>query len=393
MKKRIISLDIILARKSVFLFGPRQTGKSTWLLKNYPDALYINLLSKAVFDDYSMKPNALESDIELFKRKNNSNIIIIDEVQKLPTLLDEVHNQIEKNKSLRFILTGSSARKLKRHGANLLGGRASWRDMFPLVYPEIENQLKNQSDLEMRLLTGGLPSVFESTAPMDDLEDYVTLYLNEEIKSEGLVRQFEGFNRFLLTAALSNGKQVNFTEVGNDAQIPPRTVHDYFKILEDTLIGFMLEPFKKTISRKAVSTSKFYFFDTGVVNALLKRSLLKMGTPEAGDLFEHFVILEVRAYVSYKNKKVELNYWRSTSKLEVDLVISDKNFLIAIEIKSKSYLQPKDYKGLDALEEEFPEIKKIVVFNEGRQFIDTQKNIEFIPILSFLKMLWNGEIF
>lgn len=391
MKTRILNFDELLKRKSVFLFGPRQTGKSTWLKSKYPEALYINLLSKKVFDEYSTKANALESDLELFHRKSNSPYVIIDEVQKLPHLLDEVHNQIENNKNLRFILTGSSARKLKRQGVNLLGGRASWKSMFPLVFPEIASELKTEKDLTNRLLRGGLPSIYESSNPFEDFDDYIQLYLLEEIKAEGQVRNYEAFHRFLLTATLSNAKQINFTELGSDAQVPPRTVHDYFQILEDTLIGFMLPAFTATPTRKAMTSDKFYLFDTGLTNALLGRTELSFGTPEVGDLFEQFIISEVRAYVSYKNKKVEMMYWRSYSKLEVDLILKGKKQILAIEIKSKNKLQNKDFNGLLAFAEDYPKAKKIVVFNEGHHSIEENK-IECIPIFNFLKMLWNDEI-
>lgn len=392
MYKRIINLDTVLNRKSVFLFGPRQTGKSTWIRNQFHKALYINLLEKKVYDDYANKPNALRSDIELHLRKKNLPIIIIDEVQKLPQLLDEVHNEIENNKDYRFILTGSSSRKLKRSGANLLGGRASWREMFPLVYPEIKSKLITLQDLETRLLVGGLPSIFDSTAPFEDLDDYIKLYLNEEIKSEGFVRNFEGFNRFLTTAALSNGKQINFTEIANDAQIPPRTAHDHFQILEDTLIGFMLNPFKETPSRKAVSTAKFYLFDTGLVNGLLRREKLVSGTPEFGELFEQFIVCEIRAYISYFGVKSEMYFWRSTSKLEVDVIIKDREKIWAIEIKAKANLSNKDLRGLKAFCEDYPKAKRIVVTLEGRHAIDAEKN-EIIPCFNFLDMLWKKELF
>ena len=218
MYTRILDLSSILHRKSVFLFGPRQTGKSTWLKYKYPDALYINLLSRRVFDDYSRRPDALVSDLKLFHRSSNGKLVIIDEVQKLPLILDEVHDLIEKDKDLRFVLTGSSARRLKRESANLLGGRASWRGFFPLVYPEIKEFFLTLSDIENRLLLGGLPHVFDSEKPFDDLDDYVQLYLNEEVKAEGYVRNYDAFNRFLITSALSNAKQINFTQLGSDAR-------------------------------------------------------------------------------------------------------------------------------------------------------------------------------
>lgn len=393
MYHRVLEFEGVLARKSVFLFGPRQTGKSTWLKTRYPDALYINLLSKKVYDDYSLNPNALTSDLNLHLRKHSEDrvVVVIDEIQKIPALLDEVHLQIENNHNLRFILTGSSARKLKRSGTNLLGGRASWRNMFPLVYPEIKDQLRGVQDIERRLLVGGIPSIFDSPAPFDDLDDYVRLYLNEEIKAEGFVRNYEAFNKFLLTSALCNAKQINFTEVGNDAQIPPRTVHDYFQILQDTLIGDLLPAFTNTPTRKAMTSAKFYLFDTGVVNALIGRTTLNAGTPEFGDLFEQYVISEVRAYISYRNQKAQLFYWRSTTKFEVDLIIQTPDKLIAVEVKGKSHIAQKDFKGLLAFAEDHPAAKKVIVTLDSRHSLDAS-GIEIIPILVFLEMLWNDEV-
>lgn len=391
MYDRVINLKEVLERKSAFLFGPRQTGKSTWLKKTYKDSLYINLLSGKVLDEYLKNPNALSSDIQLFQRKNNSPLVIIDEIQKMPQLLDEVHLQMENNKNLRFILTGSSARKLKRAGTNLLGGRASWKSLFPLVFPELKNELTTVTDIVRRINIGGLPSIYTSSNASDDFDDYINLYLNEEIKAEGFVRNYEGFHRFLTVAALSNSKQINFTQVGSDSQIPPRTVHDYFQILEDTLIGFMLLPFTKTKTRKAVASAKFYLFDTGLTNALLRRSSVSLGTPEFGDLLEQYIITEVRAYLSYSNSKFEMQYWRSTSHMEVDLILCGQDTKIAIEIKSRSETRDKDLKGLNAFCEDFPETKKILVTPDSRRSIYTD-GTEVYSVLDFLKELWAGEI-
>jgi predicted AAA+ superfamily ATPase len=393
MYKRQLDLANVLKRKSVFLFGPRQTGKSTWLRATYPNALYIDLLSPKVFSDYATRANALESDLTLFSRKKASNMVIIDEVQKLPALLDAVHEQIERHKQLRFILTGSSARKLRRGGANLLGGRASWREMFPLVYPEMKAQLATLHDVEQRILRGGLPHVFDSQIPSDDLDDYVQLYLNEEIKAEGLVRNHEAFHRFLHTAALCNAKQINFTAIGSDAQIPPRTVHDYFSILEDTLIGMLLPAFTKTSSRKAMTSAKFYLFDTGVVNSLVGRTTVHAATTEFGDLFEQYVITEVRAYNSYGSRKAQLSYWRTTSQFEVDLIVeTHAGELIAIEIKSKVRPTNKDFKGLRAFSDDYPSCRKILVTPEGRHAL-LENGIEVLPLFEFFSQLWSGELF
>ncbi|MBL6988231.1 MAG: ATP-binding protein [Bacteriovoracaceae bacterium] len=391
MFKRIIDVNSILKRKGLFLFGPRQTGKSTWVRQTYPNALYINLLSKKVFDDYLLRTDALQSDIKLFQRNNSSNLVIIDEIQKIPELLDEVHNQIEQNKNLRFILTGSSARKLKRAGVNLLGGRASWCSMFPLVYPELKEYFCTITDLEKRLTIGGIPSFYLSVDPFSDFDDYIQLYLSEEIKAEGFVRNYQAFHRFLFVTALCNSKQLNFTQIGSDTQIPPRTVADYFQVLEDTLIGHILPAFTQTSKRKAMTSAKFYLFDTGLVNALLERSAVRAGTTEFGELFEQFVILEVKAYLSYLRKKAQMFYWRSTSKLEVDLIIQSKSHIYAIEIKGKATVSTKDCRGLHAFCEDFPNAKKYVVTTQSRRIV-TKDNVEIISIFDFLDDLWSGKI-
>lgn len=393
MYKRVLKLDDLLQRKSVFLFGPRQTGKTTWLRETYPEGLYINLLSTSVYKDYLTQRGALESDLALHLRHPKASpLVMIDEVQKLPSLLNDVQDQIEKNKHLRFILTGSSARKLRREGANLLGGRASWRYFLPLVYPEIKSDLQNYSDLERRLSIGTLPSIYDSSAPHEDLHDYVQLYLSEEIKAEGLVRNYEAFHRFLLTAALVNTKQLNFTQVGSDAQVPPRTIQDYFQVLEDTLVGFLLPAFTETPSRKAMTTAKFYFFDTGVVNALLNRPHIQRETADFGDLFEHFLITEVRAYQQYRAPRARLSYWRSLAKQEVDLIIQTSAQTVAIEIKAKQSVSEKEYRALHAFAEDHPQTKKLVVNLAARPFIDS-KGVQILPVFDFLEQLWADELF
>jgi len=392
MFTRELSLNPILERKSLFLFGPRQTGKSTFLKKNYPEALFINLLEKKTYDYFFQNTDALKSELEVFSRKNNSPLVIIDEVQKLPWIIDEVHNAIENDKNSKFILTGSSARKLKRSGSNFLGGRASRVQMFPLVFSEISSELKTIKDLERRLLIGGLPSIFTSPKPFDDLDDYISLYLNEEIRAEGIVRNYENFHRFLFSCATTNSNLLNFTQLGSDAQIPPRTVIDYYQIIEDTMLGFFLLPFEKTPSRKAVSTSKFYLFDTGVVNGILRRESLSSGTIEFGSVFEHFVISEIRAYFSYRFLKHEMFFWRSASKLEVDLIIQTPKEIWAIEIKSKSKISSKDCNGIKAFCQDYPLARKLFILLDCHHHVDSE-GIEQISILDFLKELWSNQYF
>ncbi len=377
MYQRILDLTEPLTRKSVFLFGARQVGKTTYLTARFPHAVYYDLLSATTFRELSANPELL------FQRAGSNDLIIVDEVQSLPTLLNEVQRLITAQPGVRCILTGSSSRKLKRSAANLLGGRATERSLWPLVSPELNFERFND-----RLTIGGLPQILTSPNPSADLEDYVSLYLQQEIQFEGLVRNIESFARFLPLAALCNGKQVNFTEVASDAQVTPHILREYFQILEDTFVGIMLPAFRGTVRRKAVASAKFYLFDVGVTNTLLRRGVVGPGTEAYGEALEQLLILEVHSYLRYTGAKEPLTYWRSTSKLEVDIVIGDR---IAIEVKGKTVVTERDLKGLRALAEELPLQRKIVVANESaRRRLDG--GIEIIPIADFLRALWGGEI-
>jgi predicted AAA+ superfamily ATPase len=394
MYSRYLNLSTLLARKSVFLLGPRQTGKSTYLRDRFPDALYINLLKNSEFQKYFSTPQSLREEVRYFAEKNAGQTVIpviIDEIQKIPSLLDEVHDLIEGNKSLRFILTGSSARKLKRGGANLLGGRASWMQFHPLCFPELGDDNPYQKWMK-RLTIGALPSVIDSQAPLLDLKDYVGLYLREEIQAEGLSRSIQGFARFLDFVGLMNTELVNYSAIGNDAQIPPSTARDYVQILSDTLIGHTLPAFRETKKRKAISTSKFYLFDCGVANALVGRSEIVIGTPEFGKALEHAIYLELRTYLDYHQSEKKLEYWRSTSQFEVDFLIHSRaDDCIGIEVKATAQPSSSDLKGLRALEEDIPLKKKILVCNASLPR-KTEDGIEILPIQTFLTDLWKGEI-
>jgi predicted AAA+ superfamily ATPase len=391
MYQRILDLNSILKRKSLFFFGPRQTGKSTLLKSRYPEGLYINLLKQAEFRKYNQQPEALEHEINFLLENGFKNlIVIIDEIQKATALLNEVHDLIEKHKSVRFILSGSSARKLKREGANLLGGRASWVNLHPLCYPELG--IKKAKDWLKIPLQGGLPSIFDSEQPWEDLEDYIGMYLKEEVQAEGLSRSIENFSRFLQFAALTNAEQINFTSLGSDAQLSPSTVREYFQILEDTLLGLSLPAFLESKKRKALSTAKFYFFDCGVANAIVNRRNLSPQTPEYRKSFEQAVFLELRSYLDYHRINKKLEFWRSTSKFEVDfLIYDDLKKIAAIEVKSSANPGKKDFKGILALEEEFPLHRKIIVCNIDRPR-KTVEGIELLPVIFFLEQLWSGKI-
>ncbi len=380
MYNRIVDLKSLIRRKSFFLFGPRQTGKSTLLRHLFPEATFVDLLEANTFRELAARPESLRQSL----LPQNQTLLIIDEIQKLPALLDEVQLLLDRNKCLRVILTGSSARKLKRGNANLLGGRAWTCPLHPLVAPELPDH-----SLERRINRGGLPAVFSSDDYEEELKAYVGTYLKEEIKAEGLTRSIENFSRFLEVAGLTSGEQLNYTSVANDAQVPARTVREHYQILKDTLLGEELPPYQHTVKRKPVSISKFYLFDLGVANALKKQSNLKPGSASFGRALEHLVFLELRSYLDYKRVEKPLTFWRSQqSQFEVDFLVGDT---VAIEVKGKPIVSPVDHRGVLALAEERPLKRKIIVSLEARPR-RTEDGIEISPVDHFLKDLWAGSI-
>lgn len=375
---RKLSINKVLEHKSLFLLGPRQTGKSTFLIKNYPQGRYFNLLEADIFRDLSAHPEWLRQWV-----KPEDTLVMIDEIQKLPSLLDEVQRMMELNRKLRFILTGSSARKLRRSGVNLLAGRAWTCHMHPLVSEEVGG-----TRLQDRLNRGSLPSILDSPLPHEELKAYVGTYLQEEIRAEGLTRSIENFSRFLTVAGLCNGQLVNFTEAGNDAGVPPRTVREYFQVLQDTLILHQLPPWQKTQKRKPVATSKYYFFDVGVANYLTSRRMILPGSPEFGGVLEHLLFLELKAYLDYERIDQPLSFWRSQTHFEVDFILGDS---IAIEVKAAHRVSDRDLKGLRALMEEVPLKRKVVVSQETMPRT-TDDGIEIMSVDEFLKKLWGNAL-
>ena len=347
----------------------------------FSKAEYYNLLLSDVFFQLSQRPMRIrEQVLAHHERDTLVQPIIIDEVQKLPLLLDEVQYLID-SFSFQFIITGSNARKLKRGGANLLAGRARTHYLFPLVAKEIPD-----FDLVRALNYGTLPSIYLSDEPWKDLSAYCGTYLQEEIQSEGAVRRIENFSRFLETAALTNGELVNFENVARDCAVPPRTVREYFFILEDTLVGTMLRPFRKTQKRKSVSSAKFYFFDVGVGNVLAKRRYVVPKSESYGKALEHFIFTELRAYLSYMNDERELSFFRTTSGQEVDFIIGDE---VALEVKASDNITHRDLRSLNLLHDDIPLRQKIVVSTERvpRRVGD----VDILPISTFLNRLWEGE--
>ncbi|HEX9879273.1 MAG TPA: AAA family ATPase [Candidatus Binatia bacterium] len=378
MYKRVLDLKEILKHKSIFLFGPRQTGKTTLVRQAFPDAAFYDLLEADTFRELSARPEYLRQTLS-----PQQPLVVVDEIQKLPALLDEVQLLIERNKKLRVILTGSSARKLRRGAANLLGGRAWVCRLHPLVTPELDGPR-----LLDRLNRGSLPSIIDSEHYREDLKAYVGTYLREEIRAEGLTRSIEDFSRFLEVAGLTAGEQINFSAVASDAGYPPRTVREHYQILEDTLVGHQLPAYRKTSKRKPVATAKFYFFDVGVANTLKRTPIIEEGSDAYGRALEHLIFLELRSFLDYHRLDHELTYWRSRSQFEVDFVVGDQ---VGIEVKSKGRVSPRDYKGLSALTEEVRLKRKIVICGE-RMLRRADDGTEIIPPALFLKELWSGKL-
>jgi uncharacterized protein len=373
--ERACDLSQFLQRKSCFLFGPRQTGKSSLIRHTLRDAPVYNLLDSEVYLKLSRSPNRLQEEV-----RPAEPVVVIDEIQKLPGLLDLVHQLIEE-RGTRFLLTGSSARKLRRGGVNLLGGRALVKNLHPFSFSELGNKF----DILRALNHGLLPSIYLSEAPDQDLQAYVGTYLKEEVASEGLTRNIPAFSRFLEVAALCNGQMINYAKIANDAQIARSTIQEYFEILKDTLIAYELPPWKKSKKRKAISTAKMYFFDTGVVRSLQNRAHVRQGAPEFGELFETYIFHELNTYCQYSGV-AELAYWRSLSGFEVDFVLAEKT---AIEVKASKTIGTHDLRGLRALAEEKSLKHYVLVCLE--KIPRKVGTIQILPWQTFLAGLWNGE--
>ena len=376
--QRILNLPNLLSRKSFFLFGPRATGKSTLIKQQLSaSATVIDLLDSRLYLRLLNSPHDLESIIH---SDNKSGIVVIDEIQRVPELLNEVHRLIE-NKKLTFLLTGSSARKLRRGKANLLAGRVWEARLFPLTWKEIPD-----FNLERFLRYGGLPPVYLSKYPDEELDAYVNTYLKEEIMAEGLIRKLPPFSRFLHAAALINGEMINFSKLANDCQVPPSTVTEYVGLLEDTLVGFLLPAWTESTKRKAISTGKFYFFDPGITHTLAGTQTLDRNSDLYGKSFEQFIGMEIRAYLSYKRRKLQFSYWRSTHGYEVDFLVGRET---AVEVKASQKISQRDFKGLKALEEE--KIFKNYILVSQDPINTRDDNFQALYWKKFLDNLWSGK--
>ncbi len=377
--RRILDMRGLSERKSFFLFGPRSTGKTTLLRDQFSADAIINLLRSAEYLPLAENPSLLAQRVREIHR--TWPVVVVDEIQKLPVLLDEVHYLIETT-DVTFILTGSSGRKLRRGGVNLLAGRAWEANLFPLVYREIP-----EFDLYRYLRYGGLPQIYGSDYPEEELSAYVDTYLKEEVREEARVQNLMNFSRFLKIAALTNTEQINFANVARDCRLSPSTVRSWFEILTDTFLGFFLEPWRGGHRRKEVTAPKFFLFDVGIWNFLRGITALNPGTTEFGTAFEHFVAMELRAYLSYRRIREPLTYWRTYSGTEVDFVIGDT---VAIEAKSATRVTDKHLRPLRSFALVAPEAERIVVSLDETNRI-TDDGIRIIHWKRFLDDLWNDE--
>lgn len=372
--ERILNLPALLEKKSHFLFGPRQTGKTFLIRHTLKDVRVYDLLDTSVYLALSQNPGRIAQELTPKER-----IVVIDEIQRLPILLNEVHRLIE-TRGVRFLLTGSSARKLRRGGVNLLGGRARTKYLHPITYRELGNRF----DLNRAIERGLLPSIYFSDDARADLQAYAGMYLQQEIIAEGATRNIPAFSRFLRVAAFCNGTIVNFTNVANDAQVARTTVYEYFEVLKDTLVLYELPPWRKTKKRKPLASSKYYFFDVGIVSSLQGREF-RPGTPEFGEAFETYLMHELMSYSDYVSGE-PIRYWRSTTGFEVDFIIGDHT---AVEVKAKENISPQDIKSLQALAEEKKLKRYLCVSLEPR--FRRFGGVTVLPFREFLDALWIGE--
>ncbi len=362
--------------KSFFLFGPRGTGKSSWAKTTFPKALYLDLLESEIHNDLLASPQRLEKLIP----KNHREWIIIDEVQRIPDLLNEIHRLIEKNK-FRFVLTGSSARSLRKKGTNLLAGRALHRHFHPLTAIELGKDF----DLRHSLQFGQLPSVYVDENPKAYLESYVKTYLREEVQQEGLTRNLSAFSRFLEAASFSQGSVLNVTAIASECSVERKVVENYFGILEDLLLSQKIPVFTKRAKRRMASHPKFYFFDVGVYRTLRPRGPLDLPEEAEGPAFETLVLQNLRAINDSFNLGYEIFYWRTSNDLEVDFILYGPRGIKAIEVKRTGRVKSDMLKGLRSFLKDYPMAEPFFVYGGDRQL--NENGVPAVPIEVFLKTL------
>lgn len=369
-------------RETFFLWGPRQVGKSTLLRDAYPEAHWIDLLKSDEYRRYLERPHLLREELTARPPPRQ---VVIDEVQKVPTLLDEVH-WLHENRKIRFALCGSSARKVRRGAANLLGGRALRYELFGLTAAELGRDF----DLDRLLNHGYLPPVYQAERAQRLLRSYVGDYLKEEVAAEGLARNLPVFSRFLDAAALSDADLVNFSNIARDCGVSGNAVKGYFGILEDTLLGRWLPAYVKRPKRRVIQAPKFYFSDVGMVNHLARRGTLQRGGELYGKAFENWVFHELCAHDAYRERFAHLAYWRLASGIEVDFLVNDT---LAIEAKARDRITSDDLGGLRQIAIDQPRIRRRVIVCLESKRRRTDDGIDVLPVAAFLEELSNGELF
>jgi predicted AAA+ superfamily ATPase len=370
-------------KESFFLFGPRGTGKSTWLRQNYPDAIYIDLLDQEVFREYLARPERLG---DVISGSRQTKTVILDEIQKVPSLLDEIHRLMESaiGRQMQFILTGSSARKLKRSGTDLLAGRAILKTMHPFIAAELDSKFHFTRSLE----TGMLPLVLDSAEPVETLKTYASLYLREEVQAEGLVRNIGNFARFLEAMSFSHASILNTSQVARECQINRKTVEGFIEVLEDLLLGFRLQVFTKRAQRKLVDHPKFYYMDAGVFRSLRPKGPLDSPEEIGGACLEGLVAQHLRAWMVYGKGEDTLYFWRTRAGLEVDFVIYGEDTFLAIEVKRSRVVSGKDVRSLRTFREDYPQAKACLLYG-GKERMRIN-DVLCLPCEEFLRNLVPG---
>ena len=368
---------------SYFLFGPRGTGKSTWLKMQYTeDVLYLDLLSPDLFRLYSARPERLK---ELIDGNPDKKIVIVDEIQKVPLLLDVVHQIIEEKRNIRFVLTGSSSRKLKQTGVDLLAGRAAYKTLHPFMASE----LRDGFDFENALKYGLLPLVHSSANPVETLNAYVVLYLNEEVKMEGLVRNIGDFSRFLEIISFSNASIINTSEIARESQVGRKTVESYISVLEDILLSYKLPVFTKRAKRQLISHPKFHFLDLRVYKLIRPTGPLDSTHEIDGIALENLVLQHLMAWNAYHGNGNKLYYWRTKAGVEIDFIIYGSDTLTAIEVKNTKNIRSNDLKGLKTFKNDYPEANCLFLYRGNEKLI--KNGILCMPCDLFLEGLIPGK--
>lgn len=363
-------------KQSFFLFGPRGTGKSTWLQTHFPNALWIDLLDPETLRFYASYPERLQDTILAYPEKH---VIVVDEVQKIPDLLPLIHLLIEEKRGLQFILTGSSARKLKRQGVDLLAGRA----LLSHMHPFIASELGKEFNLETALIHGMLPIVWSSPTPEQVLKSYSALYLKEEVQAEGLVRDVGTFARFMEIISFSHANVITTTNIARECGVSRTTIDTYLQILKDLLLAYTLPVFTKRAQRAVTTHPKFYLFDAGVFRALRPQGPLDRTEEIEGTALEGLVAQHLRAWIDAQQETYQLSFWRTRTGIEVDFIVYGKDGFWAIEVKNSDRICPKDTHGLEAFHEEYPESEPILLYRGKKRLM--QKGVLCIPCDEFLR--------